>query len=84
MLWLMGLAAAEITLLSNEVGKTESASLEEQCEQQLTDSRNLDIRTSRFFMPGKGFKYRVIVEGIDTLDEAATIKRSLEVVPLDL
>ena len=83
MLWLMGLAAAEITLLTNEVGKTESASLEQQCEQQLTDSRNLDIRTSRFFMPGKGFKYRVIVEGIDTLDEAATIKRSLEVVPLD-
>ena len=26
MLWLIGLAAAEITLLSNEVGKTESVS----------------------------------------------------------
>ena len=56
---------------------------EKQCEEHFSDSRNVDVRTSRFFMPGKGFKYRVVVEGIDTLDEAATIKRSLEVVPLD-
>ena len=83
MLWLIGLAAAEITLLSNEVGKTELGSLEKQCEQILADEQDLDVRTSRFFMPGKGFKYRIVVEGIDTVDTAATVKRSLEVVPID-
>ena len=33
MLWLMGLAFAEITLLSNEVDKAQSGILETQCEQ---------------------------------------------------
>ena len=83
MLWLMGLAFAEITLLSNEVDKAQSSVLETQCEQQLGDNQTLVVRTSRFFTPGKGFKYRLIVEGIDSLDEAATVRNSLEVVPLD-
>ena len=83
MLWLMGLAFAEITLLSNEVDKAQSRALETQCEQQLVDNQALVVRTSRFFIPGKGFKYRLIVEGIDTFDEASTVRQSLEVVPLD-
>ena len=79
MLWLMGLAFAEITLLSNEVDKAQSSVLETQCEEQLVDNQTLVVRTSRFFMPGKGFRYRLVVEGIDSLDEAATVRNSLEV-----
>ena len=82
MLWLMGLAFAEITLLSNEVDKAQSSFLETECERQLMDSQTV-VRTSRFFMPGKGFRYRLVVEG-DSLDEAATVRNSLErLVPLD-
>ena len=83
MLWLMGLAFAEITLLSNEVDKAQSSVLETQCEKQLMDSQTLVVRTSRFFMPGKGFRYRLVVDTIDSLDEAATVRNSLKVVPLD-
>lgn len=82
MLWLIGLAAAEITLLSNEVDKAESVALEKQCE-QLVDNRSFDVRTSRFFMLGKGFKYRVIIEGLDTLEDASIVQESLGVVPLE-
>ena len=83
MLWLIGLAAAEITLLSNEIGKTDSLSLEKQCEQLLIDDKDLDVRTARFFMLGKGFKYRVVVDGVDTLDHASTIQHKLKGVPLN-
>jgi hypothetical protein len=83
MLWLMGVASAEIVLLSIELEKSESADVKTRCESILEKESGLEIRTARFFMKGQGFKYRVVIEGIDTAEKATEIQTYLKAVPID-
>lgn len=83
MLWFISLAAAEIVLLSDDVKKNEMATLEQQCETALSDQKGVDVRSSRYFMTGKGFKYRIVIEGMTSLDDAKELHGYLDSVPLD-
>lgn len=83
MLWFISLAAADIVLLSDDVKKSEMADLEQQCEDALSDEQDIDVRSSRYFMTGKGFKYRIVVEGIDSLEDAKEVRGYLDSVPMN-
>ena len=56
--WLVGIAFAEILLLSPDLSKDEAAELSDQCaalfkQQKVND---VEIRNSRFFVSGKGYQ----------------------------
>jgi hypothetical protein len=80
MIWfLMNLAMAEILLLSEDLSKDAATELTTQCEtlidaQQL---RSLEIRSSRFYISGQGYQYRVVIAGLDNRDSAVALQENL-------
>ena len=77
MWWLIGLAAAEIMLLSTPVSKEEGQSLKKQCEEVVTEN-GIDVDTARYFVSGRGYVYRVSIEGFETIEEAKETVQSLD------
>lgn len=79
MLFLMNLALAEILLLSEDLSKEAAINLTTQCEtlidvQQL---RSLEIRSSRFYISGQGYQYRVVIAGLENRDSAVALQEKL-------
>lgn len=77
MWWLIGLAAAEVLLLSTPVSKEEGQSLKEQCAKVVVQE-GIFVDTARYFVNGQGYVYRVSVEGFETVEEAKEVFQSIE------
>lgn len=80
MIWfLMNLAMAEILLLSEDLSKESASNLTTQCE-SLIDAQqlqSLEIRSSRFYISGQGYQYRVVIAGLQTRESAIALQEEL-------
>ena len=80
MIWfLMNLAMAEILLLSDDLSKESASELTTQCESLIDEQqlRTLEIRSSRFYVSGQGYQYRVVIAGLANRDNAVKLQEEL-------
>ena len=81
MIWFLDeLAMAEILLLSDDLSKEKlHLGLTTQCESLIDEQqlRTLEIRSSRFYVSGQGYQYRVVIAGLATRDNAVKLQEEL-------
>lgn len=82
MIWLLSLLChvsfAEILVVSKNITQEESQQLSNDVASILQGQEEIEIRTSRFFVKGEGYKYRVVIAGFKTQDAAAECQKDLD------
>ena len=82
MIWLLSLlcqiAFGEILVVSGNITQGESQQLSNDVASILQGQEGIEIRTSRFFVKGQGYKYRVVIAGFSTQDEAIECQQDLD------
>ena len=81
MIWLLSLlcqvAFGEILVVSDNITQEESQRLSDDVASILQGKEDLEIRTSRFFVKGEGYKYRVVIAGFSSQDSAVSCQQDL-------
>ena len=82
MIWLLSLlcqvAFGEILVVSKDISQEESQQLSDDIAAILQGQEDIEIRTSRFFVKGKGYNYRVVIAGFTSQEDALECQKSLK------
>ena len=82
MIWFLSLvcqvAFGEILVVSKDISQEESQELSDDIAKILQGQEDIEIRTSRFFVKGKGYQYRVVVAGFTSQEDALECQESLK------
>ena len=57
--------------------KEKAAAKSERCKTLIKSEHKLEVRSSRFYLPGKGYSYRVVISGFQDGDQALEIAKKL-------
>jgi len=74
---LIGLAHAAPALLTAPMDKSDSQQVLLQCQKALKSKKNITVRNARFFVTGKGYRQRVVIEGFQNEIQASEIAKKL-------
>ena len=76
--WIMSTVFAETLIVSADLDQDNVTKLTEECIPIMSQFKTLELRSSRFFVKGDGFQYRVVIAGFTDDKQVRTVYDSLD------